>query len=263
MADVAITRTSMPPAERRPLRYPAGVSLPFTGEDFLRRLTRQCMVGDQSRVLLLGAGLGAAETAAYLASTHDPELVIADPDEAALAQVQGVLEAEGLASRARFERVDPAALPFGEQEFSSIWVDAQVLSDLEAAVKALRPHLVLKGRLCLQWPVRVGRHPRAPLVRAWELRLGHSLLLPREVLGVMERHGYEPQMIEALEDSALSAFYAQVSKKLGEAQADGGASLREEVTLFEAQNGRSAVSFSVSVGRRKEPGEKPPPSRAE
>jgi SAM-dependent methyltransferase len=250
----------MSAAERRPLQYPAGVQLPFTGEDSLRRLARQCMVGPQSRVLVLGVGQG--QVAAYLARECGPELVLADSSDAPLASARAALEKANLNHRAHYQKVEPDRLPWGEQEFSSIWVDAQTLVDLEASLVRLRPHLVLKGRLCLQWPVRVGRgqHP-SPLVRAWEAALGEPLMLPRDCLQILSRNGFEPQIVECLEDAELADFYRQV--EAGLSSSPRAKALAEEVALFRAQNGRSAASFAVMVGRRKEPGEKPPPSRAE
>lgn len=249
----------MTPPERRPLQYPPGVHLPFVGPDYVQRLAKQCMLGPHSRVLFLGAGGGAAEAAAWLARNVDPELVLADASEEVLAQARARLEQDSLTQRTWFQQVDPSALPWGDGEFSSIWVDAQTFGALQPAAKALRRHLVLKGRLCLQWPVRVSRQPDAPQVQAWEARMGDVLLPPRDCLQRLAETGYEPQVLECLSDPELASFYKQVEA----ASPPAGSGWAEDLSFFRAQNGRSAVSFVVMVGRRKEPGEKPPPSRSE
>ncbi len=253
----------MTPPARQPLHLPPGVPLPFSGEEAVRRLVHLCMVGPQSRVLLLGLGNGAVDAAVWLARNVDPELVLADRDDARVAEARARLEREGLAQRAWFQRVDPHALPWGEGEFSSIWVDPKTFGELEPAVRGLRPHLVLKGRLCLQWPVRVSRQGGTPLERTWEARTGGPLLTPREILQGLAEAGYEPQTAECLSDAELEALYGRLESEAASGRAPPPPGFADELVQFRAQGGRSAVSFVLAVARRKEPGEKPPPSRSE
>lgn len=233
----------MTPPARQPLHLPHAAPWPFSTEDVLRRQVRLCMLGPQSRVLLLGLSRGTQDAAVWLARNVDAELVLADGDEARGSEARARLEQEGLAGKAWFQTVDPLALPWGEGEFSSIWVDAHTYGELDPAVRNLRPHLVLKGRLCVQWPVRVSREAGAPLERDWEARTGGPLLTPRDCLQILGDAGYEPQAAECLSDAELTPLFG-------------------DEALLE-QGGRSPVSFMLLVGRRKEPGEKPPPSRSE
>ena len=71
------------------------------------------------------------------------------------------------------------------------------------------------------------------------------------------------QLIESLEDPLLDEFYRSVEQALPADASAKAARVKEEVALFRGQGGRSTVSFAAIVGRRREPGEKPPAARSE
>jgi hypothetical protein len=100
-------------------------------------------------------------------------------------------------------------------------------------------------------------------VEFWEARLGESLLLPRELLQALEKSGFEPEGVETLSDAELVEHYRLLEARLaGVPPADSQARmLREEIELFRSQAGKASVTYAMVMGRRKEPGEKPPASR--
>jgi SAM-dependent methyltransferase len=230
-------------------------------EAMLRRVARHCAIGARTQVLVLGSGGGVA--AALLAKGTGANVVAADSDPEAVQKHRVTLREHGVEDRVRARRVDYHKLPFADGEFEAILLSGHSLP-LDAGARALRRHLSSGGRLCAAYPVRVGRHPNPAVVRLWEQRAGVPLQPPSECLQTIERAGFEPQTAEVLDDAALDAYYRQLEQSLRSANDDAGvATLREEVALFRSQGGRSSASLAVLVARRREPGQKPAPSRSE
>ncbi|MGV3622958.1 MAG: SAM-dependent methyltransferase, partial [Archangium sp.] len=78
----------------------------------------------------------------------------------------------------------------------------------------------------------------------------------------IEREGFEPELIETLGESEMDDFYKEVEAALAKSldtDAAGQQALRDEITLH--RSGKTGVTLGFIVARRKEPGEKPPPSR--
>lgn len=236
-------------ASRFPISYPGDLRPSLPGEAALRRIGKQLSVASGGKLLCVGAGAG--PLGAWAARDLGAEVVMVDVSEAALSPYAGQFETH------RVERL--SELDFPDASFQSIIVDAWAPMPLEALVSGYRRLLAPRGRLVATYPVRVGRIPSTPLVKFWEQKLGEPLVLPRDILQLLERAGYEPQIIETIEDSGLDDFY----RRLDPLAAGEDEKLREEISLFRSQGGRTTVSFAVLVGRRKEPGEKPPPSRNE
>lgn len=230
-------------------------------EAMLRRVARYCGLGSRSRVLMLGFDGGLAPS--FLAQEVGAKVIAADSDEAAVQRQRDTLRAQGAEDRVSTRRVEYERLPFGDQEFEAILVDTQALR-LDTAARGLRRHLAIDGRLCVIYPVRVGRYPNPAVLRMWEQKIAEPLLLPSECLQTIEREGYEPQTAEVLDDAALEAHYRQLELSLrAGADSERAATLEEEVALFRSQGGRPGASFAVLVARRREPGEKPPAARSE
>jgi SAM-dependent methyltransferase len=248
----------MAPPDLFPLTYPADVRPALAAESQLRRIAGTSDLEPGSKVLVLGALNAAA--AQILAKEFSARVVVADTSEAALARLGEVLDETGVSHAVSRRKADFDALPFEDGEFSAIFVDPVPLLPFERAVNALRPLLAKSGRLVLGYPVLVSRHPAPGSVQLWEQKLGEKLLSPREYLQILERSGYEPQTLETLDDAALDDFYLSLEKALGGSDP---AVVREEISLHRSQSGRATVSFSMFVGRRKEPGEPPPISRNE
>ncbi|MGA9526390.1 MAG: class I SAM-dependent methyltransferase [Myxococcaceae bacterium] len=223
-------------------------------------MAANCNITPNTKVLVLGIGDGQAVL--FLTREVGAQVVAADVSAEALERLRSKLQPAEVAQRVRLQRVDYDALPFAKGEFAAVFVDVMPVMPLQTTVSTLRPLLAPNGRLCLGYPVRVSRHPSPGAVRFWEQKLGETLLLPREVLQILERSGYEPQIIETLEDAGLDAFYRAVDQACP-AEAPGAGMLREEIDLYRSQQGRASTSFAVMVGRRREPGERPPPARNE
>ena len=230
-------------------------------EAMLRRIGKHCGLGSRTRLLTLGFDGGAGP--AFLAKEFGAKVVAAAADDDAVTRQRNALRAHGAEDRVSTRRVDYDRLPFGEQEFEAIVVDALAMR-LDAAARAVRRHLALDGRLCLTYPVRVGRFPNPAMIRLWEQKIGEPLRLPSECLQALEREGFEPQSAEVLDDSVLDSYYRQLEHAHG-GNGDPGATpeIQEEVALFRSQGGRAGASFAVLVARRREPGEKPPVAQNE
>ncbi len=222
-------------------------------------MAASCNTTPDTRVLVLGVGDG--QTALILARDFGAQVVAADSSVDALERLRSKLQPAD-AQRVKVQQVDYDALPFAPAEFPAIFVDVVPVMPLQTTVTALRPLLAPNGLLCLGYPVRVGRHPISGSVRFWEQKLGETLLLPRELLQILERAGYEPDIIETLEEPGLDAFYRTVEESCTTDAARAGLA-REEIALYRSEQGRASTSFAVMTGRRKEPGERPPPSRSE
>jgi len=252
----------MSPAEAFPLFYPGDARRPFENDEPVRRFGRTAVLAEGSRVLDLACGRGMAGL--LLAREFGCEVLAVDADERALAHLGERVRASGLAERMQVKRVDPMRLPFAEGEFDGILIQGRILFPLTNAVRSLRRFLAPRGRLCLTYPARVGRFPNRASLEFWEAKLGEPVLLPRELLQEMERGGFEPEGVETLGDSELAELYRSLEAKLATLPRDYEAlarPLREEIDLFRSLAGKASVTYAMVIGRRKEPGEKPPASR--
>jgi SAM-dependent methyltransferase len=250
----------MSPAEPFPLYIPGDARRAFSSEDATRRFARVAQLERGAHVLVLGCGSDAAPVLT-LAKDLDCTVVAADADEAALAVLREKLAPHGLGDKVELERVDPLALHFPPGAFEAILIPGRVLYPLSAALRSLRSLLAVQGRLGLVYPARVGRQAPPAVLGFWQNRLGAPLLMPRELLQSMESSGFEPESAETLTDVELEALYRDFEARLEgvpPAQAD---VLREEIALHRQQGGRLVATYAFLIGRRKEPGERPPASR--
>ena len=118
----------------------------------------------------------------------------------------------------------------------------------EDPARTAREFLAPEGRVVFVRPVKVLSRPPPGMVEQWERHWGQALRTPQELLAAFPAAGYEPDFAEALGIDEMDALYAAAPDELA-----------EEAALYRA--GAAAISFAIAVGRRREPDEKPRPSR--
>ncbi|MBI3185851.1 MAG: class I SAM-dependent methyltransferase [Myxococcales bacterium] len=250
----------MPAAEHYPLYLPADARRAFATDRTCRRLAKVAMWDGSSRLLELCGG----QAGFFLAREIGCTVVLADADPHVLESIRDRAKASQVSDQVEIRQVQLDRLPFPEAEFEGILAVGRVPLPLGVACRGLRRHLVPSGRLVLTYPVRVGRSLLKVAVEYWEKRLGEKLLQPFELMQVLEREGFEPEGVETLEDQALDEYYRDLEVLLSKSPPENPAQLKaitEEVELHRALGSRHSVSFALAIGRRKEPGEKPPVSR--
>ncbi|MCP3167066.1 SAM-dependent methyltransferase [Myxococcus qinghaiensis] len=250
----------MSPADSFPLYHPADARRAFSSDDVTRRFAKVAQLEPGARVLVLGCGADGA-AALLLAREMGCSVVAADMDEALVSSFRERVRNLGLTDRidVRGVALDSLGLPDGA--FDAILVQGRVLYTLRGTLSALRPLLARRGRLGMTFPARVGRFLPKAAAELWERRLGAPLLLPRELLQSLELGGFEPESAESLHDVELDDYYREVEASLRPTSGPQASPLREELALHRESNGKASVSYAFLIGRRKEPGEKPPASR--
>jgi ubiquinone/menaquinone biosynthesis C-methylase UbiE len=249
-------------AEPFSLSYPADAKITFALDDGLRRVAKAAKFSAGARVLHFGCGNGAATL--LLAREFGCAVTAVDTDEALLKSLREKVRSHNVGDRVQVKALDPAKLSFPDADFEGVLCDLRLPLRLEPAAVQLRRVIAPKGRLAMIYPVVVGRQPNPGLVQFWEKRIGESLRLPREALSVVEAAGYEPQSVETLPDAELDDFYRTVESGLDSVEDPKRVKLlHDEIALHRGQGGRSTVTFASLIARRKEPGEKPPPSRSD
>jgi SAM-dependent methyltransferase len=242
-----------------PLYYPGDARRAFGSDEATRRFARVAQLEPGSRVLVLGVGPNTA--AVLLARDMGCSVVAADTEDALLAGVRERVRALGLGDRVETRRVDLDRLSFPEGEFDAVLVQGRVFFPLEKTLQSLRRFLAPQGRIGLTFPARVGRFTAKAVLEFWEKRLGAPPVLPREMLLALEAAGYEPESAESLTDLELDNLYRDVESRLEAVPAEQAEVMRQEIALHREQNGKAGVSYAFIIGRRREPGEKPPASR--
>lgn len=246
--------------EQSPLYFSGDARLGF-GRQSLRRMALIARLGSGSKVLDLGCGSGSASI--FLAKEFGCSVVAADEDDAALSALAARLRSESLSSRVEALKIDFAQLIFADAEFNLVLAPAASVYSFSEAARKLRRYLAPRGRLLICHPVQIRHQGPIALAEYWEQKLGGPLPLPRELLQLFEREGYEPESLEALSEAELVDMYRGLEQKEAKLSKDkqAGSGLSEEIELYRSQSGPSSVTFVCALGRRKEPGEKPPPAR--
>ena len=212
--------------------------VPFCRASVVSRLVRRLELPPGAEVLEWGVAQG---TAAATLARLGMSVTLVESDEEALDRVLQGTRSEVNAVKA--ER--PPASMAGR--FALILLHARDALGDEVA-SAAREFLAPEGRLAFVRPVKVLLRPPPGLIEQWERHWGHTLRTPQELLAGFPAAGYEPDFAEALGLDEMDALY--------HAPPDG---LAEEAALYRA--GAAAISFAIAVGRRREPDEKPRPSR--
>jgi ubiquinone/menaquinone biosynthesis C-methylase UbiE len=246
----------MSAAVHPPIVVPMDARRAMGTEDFARRMGKACQL-DGDRVLDLGVGGGAL----VLAREFGCELVCVDSNEASLEALKTRVAGGPLKDRVQFRRVSSDQLPFSEGEFEAIICVEKVLYALEDSLNRFRPLLAPSGHIALLYPMAVGRRgPRKP----WREVFGFELELPRDCFQTLERCGFEPVTADTLSDGQLDAYYDAVEESLRRFPEKDPAvanRLRAELAAHSGDRTTASVTWGCVMGRRKEPGERPPPSR--
>lgn len=246
-------------ADPYPIFHPAEARRLFTAESVVRRFAKVAHWSAGTRLLELCGSVGGL----YLAKEAGLPLTVADADGKALDSLKERAKVLGLDAKVRFQQAQLNSLPFKEGEFDGVLVLGRLVMPLEQSAQYLRKYLAPKGRLVMTWPVKVGRVGLQDAISFWENRVGAKLLMPRETLMAVERQGFEPETIETASGDELDEYYRDldaVSSRLdpNDPQVK---SVRQEVQFHKDHGQKQGVSLAVLVARRKEPGERPPPSR--
>jgi protein-L-isoaspartate O-methyltransferase len=249
----------MSPAEPFPLYFPGDARRPFCSEAATWRFAKVAQLEEGGRVLELGCGPSGLASV-LLAQEFGCSVVAADADEALLSRMRERVHSLALDGRIEVRRVDFSKPALREGEFDAVLCQGRVLMALPEALSTLRPLLAHKGRVGFTYPVRVGRVTPRAVLEFWERRLGAPLLLPRELLQRLSLGGFEPESVESLQDAELDAFYKELEPHLAQAPSEQAGWLREEMALHR-ESGKATASYAFLVGRRREPGERPPSSR--
>lgn len=239
--------------------YPVDLRLPFLGADGLMRLAQACNWVRGQAALVHGAGPGNLGLVLGLSSLG-LDVAVADGSPP---QLEAFKSAAGARAAGLELLVLPGPLQIPEARFDVIFVDARFGPPLEAVSSAVRPALRRNGHLVVVCTARAGRvAPPGALGEHWERRTGAALRPPRELLQRMERTGYEPQTVESLSDDGMGDAYQLLSAALPLLEPAALAPFDAEVEAWRAAGQQAvAVTFCLAVGRRKEPGEKPPAVR--
>ncbi|MEW5741535.1 MAG: class I SAM-dependent methyltransferase [Myxococcota bacterium] len=244
-----------------PLYFPPDARRLFQSESLVRRVAQLAHWDSKARLVELFGSL----TGMALAKSLDCELTVVEPQGRQLDWLKERARAAGVNDFVSFEAADPLAVSLPQRKFAGIFSLGRITGLVGPESKRLRPFLAERGRLGLTAVVKVSRQPVERALTAWQGRLGAPLPLPREALLAMEAEGFEPELVETVGEGELDEHYQAVEQalsKLDAAKDDGPVkSAREELALYRELGGRTGVTFAFILGRRKEPGEKPPMSR--
>ena len=242
----------------QPRSYPVDLRLPFLGAEGLMRLAQACKWERDQAVLVHGAGPGQLGLVLGL-SALGLSVTVAD----AQPQVDAFKAAAGTRAVGLEWLVLPGPFQLPEGRFDVAFVDARFGPALEAVAANVRPALRRNGHLLAVCAARVGRAPPPGALGAyWERRTGAALRPPRELLQRLERTGYEPQTVESLSDDGMGEAYQLLAAALPLLEPAAVTPFDAEVEAWRAAGmGAVSLAFSLVVGRRKEPGEKPPAVR--
>ena len=245
-------------ADPFPLYLPPETRRLFQSESLLRRFAQMAHWNDGSSLLELHGSLGALAITKAL-SCH---LTIVEPNERLAEAIKERAKVVGVADKVAVQQGPVGSIKFADKAFDGIFSFGRVIGVPAQVAKQWRPSLAVGGRLGITAIVKVGRTNNEPVLAAWKERLGEGLLNPRQTLMSVEAEGYEPELIETLGDNELDEYYRELETILGKTQdnnAMGALALRSEIALH--RTGKTGVTIAFIVARRKEPGEKPPPSR--
>ncbi len=247
-------------ADPFPLYVPPEARRLFQSESLLRRFAQMGHWDDGASLLELHGSLGALAIAKAL-SCH---LTVVEPDQRLADALKERARVVGVGEKVAVQHGGTSSIKFAERAFDGIFSFGRVMGVPAKVAKLWRPSLAVNGRLGITAMVKVGRNPVDAALAAWQTRLGSPLLNPRQTLMAIEVEGYEPELIETLGDLELDEYYRELEGVLGrttDKNEDGAKALKEEIALHRAHAGKSGVTIAFMVARRKEPGEKPPPSR--
>lgn len=243
----------MSDASTFPIRIPDVARRPFSDSHMAQRLVQVAQLPAEGRVL--GLGGGHTSLAQTLALDYRIAAVVGVPDDEALALESARIREAGIQDRVEVRVVSPTKLPFHDGEFHLVIAEAQLWLPPEQLLTQLRRHLVpSEGRLAFTWPVAVGRASTPTNGHAWTDRTGAPLLLPRDLLGLMSRCGFEPEDALTLDAAQLGQLYEDWAAL---SEGEGDPIFRDEAARQLADTRPASVTWGLLVGRRQEPNERP------
>jgi hypothetical protein len=211
---------------------------PFCRPSVVTRLVRTLGLLPGAEVLEWGVAHG---TTAATLTKLGMSVTLVEPDEVALDAVLRRLRTEVNAVKADRPPTSMAG------RFALVLLHARDALGDDVGTTA-REFLAPEGRVAFVRPVKLLLRPPPGIVEQWERHWGHPLPGPQEVLSALPRAGYEPDYSETLGLDEMEALYAGAPEEVA-----------DEAALHRA--GAAAISFTLAVGRRREPDEKPRPSR--
>lgn len=247
-------------ADPFPLYLPPEARRLFQSESLLRRFAQTAQWDDGASLLELHGSLGALAIAKALGC----HLTVVEPDARLAEALKERSRVVGVADKVAVQHGAVGSIKFAERAFDGIFSFGRVIGVASDVAKSWRPMLADGGRLGLTAVVRVGRNANEAALDVWQKRLGAQLLNPRETLMSLEKEGFEPELIETLGEPELDEYYKEleaVMARTADKNEEGLAALKAEIALHKQHAGKTGVSIGFIVARRKEPGEKPPPSR--
>jgi SAM-dependent methyltransferase len=245
-------------ADPFPLYVPPEARRLFQSESLLRRFAQTAHWNEGASLLELHGSLGALAIAKALGC----HLTIVEPEQRLADAIKERAKVVGVGDKVAVQQGAVGSLKFADRAFDGIFSFGRVLGLPAQVARQWRPSLAVGGRLGLTVMVRVGRQPNEKVLEAWKTRLGAAPVSPRETMMNIEAEGYEPELIESLGDGELDEYYReleQVLAKTADTNAAGQQALKDEIALH--RTGKTGVTIAFIIARRKEPGEKPPPSR--
>jgi hypothetical protein len=243
-----------------PLYFPPDARRLFQSDSLLRRIAQLAHWDSKTCLLeLFGSANGLA-----LARALDCELTVVEPFGKQLESLKERARLTGVGDLVSFEPGDVLAVKLPQGKFHGIFSLGRVTGLVSAEARRLRPMLAERGRLGLTVVMKVSRRPDERALKFWQDRLGAPLPFPREALQALEAEGFEPELAETAGDAELDQYYASLETALAKVEdpdAAGPKAARAELALYRELGGKWGVTFGFVLGRRKEPGEKPPMSR--
>lgn len=244
------------------LFFPADPRRPFALTDVVHSLAKVAGFDRGNRVLVLGCG--ASITPLTLAKELGCKVWAVDSAAASVQGLRDQAKKEALNAALDVQTASGEQQSFGKG-FNAIVLEGRLPSTISEILEILKPQLAKNGRVTMTVPVRIRRSLIPEVEDFWRQHLPESLMSPADALQALERCGFEPQTIRSMSDEELGEFYASLErtiKKNGIAE-DMLAAIQDEIAIFRKQDSHSTVSQAIIVGRRREPGEKPPPSRSD
>lgn len=219
----------------------------FANEPFLRRLAKLAQLEADSKVLQLAAGDGSMGL--LLAQTLRCKVTVVVGDTKLRESLEQRARALSLGERLKTRAPgDDGSVPV-DGKFRAVLAAGPLPGTFGASAAGAREHLEKDGRLCHVCLTRVGLGTPADVwARAWEGRLGEALLTPIQLLGALEKAGFEPETVETLTETELEGVVKLASPG------------SEEAALYVPLPTGPRATVAVAIGRRKEPNEKPPTS---
>jgi SAM-dependent methyltransferase len=233
----------MSPDEPLPHALLPGARQAFASEEAVQRFAKVARLQPGARVLLLG---DVESAALLLARDYDCQVIAADEDPEALARLRAAASAQGLEAQVETLTLDEALGEGAPTGLQAVLVRGDRVYRIQEAARRLRPQLGPDGRLGLVALARIGRSQDDAELERWEALQGTPVLSPLALLGLLRDADYEPEAAEVLAPSELVAL----TEQLDEAGSDD--------ALGAWREGGAGVSYALVIGRRREPGERPP-----